>query len=85
MMFFGHLPNHHKIAILLHSWYFGGSDVPSTVRKRHEKIYQSLFSLLKLPNIYIQQNDEQQKTYETHAKNNTDFCKIEDPLTHKRS
>ena len=61
MIFFGHLPNHHKIVILPHSWNFGGCDVPSTVRKRHESIYQSLFSLLKLPNIYIQQNDEQQK------------------------
>ena len=54
MILFGHLANHQELlfsAFLVFWW------VRCTMNsaRKHEKIYQSLFSLLKLPNIYIQQ------------------------------
>ena len=79
LILFGHLANHQELlfsAFLVFWW------VRCTINsaRKHEKIiYQSLFSLLKLPNIYCtsNKNHQQQKTQKkVMQKNRTDFLHL---------
>ena len=83
LILFGHLANHQELlfsAFLVFWW------VRCTINsaRKHEKIiYQSLFSLLKLPNIYCtsNKNHQQQKSQKkVMQQNRTDFLHLIRPL-----